>query len=74
MEIFRKRLTDIPVTQSSYVTAQIIDFQSGDMISKTELFISNFTGNTLRNPHLAVSNSPLSRLVVSKNVILKFFS
>ena len=55
MEIFRKRLTDLTVTDTSYMTASLIDLQSGKVISQTELFLSNFTGNTLRNPNITVS-------------------
>lgn len=55
MEIFRKRLADLPVTETSYITASLTDLQSGELISQTELFLSNFIGITLRNPNLTVS-------------------
>uniref|UniRef100_A0A7M5UUN3 Beta-mannosidase n=1 Tax=Clytia hemisphaerica TaxID=252671 RepID=A0A7M5UUN3_9CNID len=52
IEIFQKSITELQLPESSYMTAQLMDFETGDVVSSTELFLSNFSGDTLKNPNI----------------------
>lgn len=55
VKIYQKNLTELPLTDYSFIKIQLSHPNFGGIVSDTEVFISNFTSKNIMNPNLRIA-------------------